>query len=214
MRSELWQGVSPDPWLDPALQSPPGASSAHGHEALPVLCPIVQNWAAGWTPIPVSVTVRVPGQPLPRLSDSDPVVVPCLVPSSRPGHTLTPSASPATGPLPFFLEKRRGGGKVHYVQRHKGRRRMAVAGDAPARPSRRPSGPGSRPTCSRQMGGDPTKARAASATLGLCPDTCHLNLFLGTSCCQGTLLCGPGERQTSLPIWPARPRLLETLCPG
>lgn len=56
----------------------------------------------------------------------------------------------------------------------------------------------------------PTKAWAASATLGLCPDTCHLNLFLGTSCCQGTLLYGPGGRQTSVPIWPARARLLET----
>lgn len=85
---------------------------------------------------------------------------------------------------------------------------MAVTGDATARQDRvgaalprLPSAP--TPPAPVRWEVTPTKAWAASATLGLCPDTCHLNLFLGTSCCQGTLLYGPGGLQTSVPIWPA-----------
>lgn len=44
----------------------------------------------------------------------------------------------------------------------------------------------------RQPGVTPTKAGAAPATLGLCPATWLRNLFLGASCHEGTLLCGPG----------------------
>lgn len=166
--------------------------------------------------------------------DSQPAPAPALEPLT---FSLSPVPSPAparacSNPhqhlLPWghshsFWEKKKGKKRFIICKSTKAdgewlSQAMPLPGRTTMEPSRHPSGPGSLwlPPHLLPVRWEvtPTKAWAASATLGLCPDTCHLNLFLGTSCCQGTLLCGSSERQTSLPIWPARPRLLETPCPS
>jgi len=150
--------------------------------------------------------VRLGGRsdgPCPCPRAANPLLVPCLVLRSGLGHPGVPSR----GPSHSFLEKKRNEGKekknkIHdLVEQHRQRGAEELSQAMP-RPRSRPlpGGAMTEPSCSPsglgrgglpphllpvRWGVTPTKAGAASVTLGLCPDTRRLNLFLGTSCYQG-----------------------------
>lgn len=93
-----------------ACTAGPGASSAHRGEALLVVCPTVQNWEAGWPPIPVCVRLRgCLASPCSTSQATDPLLFPCLVPSSRPGHSLSPISISCHGAIAILSGRKEAG---------------------------------------------------------------------------------------------------------